>query len=101
MKITDHFDLDNTLVDIDASIVEFAKRFKQHFSTELAVSCVNEITQIIQAKDSEGHLAKDQAVSRELYEQLQWDRYVKIGYLEHFWKLHFPASIVPMQVASN
>lgn len=101
MKVTDYFDLDDTRVDKDASIVEFAKRFIAHFSNELAVSNVTEITQIIQAKDDAGHLSKHQAVSRELYEQLQWDRYVKIGYLEHFWKLHFPNSIVTTQAMTN
>jgi len=90
MKSTVCFDQNNTLVDRSETIVEFAKRFLTHFSTELAVSNVKEIAQIIQ--EQEDRLDEPQAVSRELHKQLQWDRYVKIRNIEQFWKAEFQRS---------
>jgi len=97
MKSTVSFDQNNTLVDRSETIVEFAKRFLKHFSNELAVSNVKEITQIIQDQDKGGRLDEPQAVSRELHKQLQWDRYVKIRNIEQFWKAEFQHSNVSIQ----
>lgn len=100
MNSADCLDLESGLVDKNASIIEFAQRFIAHFSNELAQGCADEVAQIIQGKDDQGHLTKHQAVSRDLYEQLQWDRYVKIGYLEQFWRAQFPNSFVELKEAS-
>lgn len=86
MKATVYLDQNNTLTDMSDNIVEFTKSFIQHFSNELAVSNVDEIANIMHTHEKNGHLHKHQVVSRELYEQLQWDRYVKVGYLEQFCK---------------
>jgi len=97
MKSTVCFDQNNTLVDRSETIVAFAKRFVTHFSNELAVDNVNEITQIIQDQDKEGALDKPQVVSRKLHKQLEWDRYVKIRNIEQFWKAEFQANSVTLQ----
>ena len=108
MKSAIYFDLDNTLVDRNASIDAFAKRFIVYFSNQLSITNVDKVSQIIREQDNGGYLDKlspyqkiSQAVSGELHHQLQWQHNVNVETIEQFWKAEFPHSTVEMKGANQ
>lgn len=103
-----YFDLDNTLIDRNASIDEFSKRFVSLFSNELCKTTEDKVGQIIREQDNGGYLDVNskyhkiyQAVSCELHNQLQWKFHVNVEVLEQYWKNEFPNCSVEMEGASQ
>lgn len=101
-----YFDLDNTLVDRDASIDKFASRFVKEFSTELKITAPIQVSSIIKEQDNGGYLRSDskynkifKAVGCELSNQLTWVRRMSADTISDFWKAEFPKCSIEMDGA--
>ncbi|CAM3870397.1 Pyrimidine 5'-nucleotidase YjjG [Vibrio aerogenes CECT 7868] len=98
-----YFDLDNTLVDRDASIDAFSRIFIEHYSHRLRNPSVKQISTIIKQTDNGGYLAEDspyqkiwQAIGAELCRQADWIKPVLASEVSTFWRTEFPGNTVEM-----
>ena len=103
-----YFDLDNTLVHRIKSIEVYAAEFYKDFAQQLVEASVEDIITIITIQDNGGYLAKDspyktvkEAVSKTLYQQLNWHHKPAIEELETHWHDRFPLYSVAMQGANE
>lgn len=103
-----YFDLDNTLVDRNASIDKFAHHFVDVYSADLRAACPILVSTIVREQDNGGYLANDskyskifQAIGCELSIQLDWVNYQRPEKLSEFWKIAFPKCTVEMKGAAD
>ncbi|GLQ74017.1 HAD family hydrolase [Vibrio penaeicida] len=101
-----YFDLDNTLVDRNASIDRFALKFYDHFSKQLVESDIDKISSLIKTLDNGGYLKPDSpykriytAIAYELPKQLNWHSPPLPIEIEQFWKNNIPECAVEMNHA--
>ncbi|CCN69379.1 HAD-IA family hydrolase [Vibrio nigripulchritudo] len=103
-----YFDLDNTLVDRNASIDKFSHEFVRHFSTQLKNPNVESIAATIKDIDNGGYLPADskydriyKALGAELPAILEWRTTPSSEEIEQFWIDHIPECAVEMDGASD
>ncbi|MDG3085050.1 HAD-IA family hydrolase [Vibrio hannami] len=103
-----YFDLDNTLVNRNASIDKFARRFVKTFSAELKEITPSRVSSIIKKQDNGGYLPHNskynkifQAIGSELSSQLNWARSKPDAVLSDFWKEEFPKCSIEMEGATT
>ncbi|MER2496211.1 HAD family hydrolase [Vibrio neptunius] len=103
-----YFDLDNTLVDRNASIDKFAHHFVDVFSADLQESCPVLVSSIVKEQDNGGYLPSDskyskifQAIGCELSIQLDWVNSQRPEKLSEFWKTAFSKCTVEMKGAAD
>ncbi|SHO55677.1 HAD family hydrolase [Vibrio quintilis] len=102
-----YFDLDNTLVERNASIDQFSRIFIRHFSRQLLHPSFRQVSDLIKQTDNGGYLVNNspyqriyQAIGAELALQLGWHDPVPATELEAFWKAEFPRSAAEMPGAA-
>lgn len=89
------FDLDNTLVDRKSTLINFANKFVDKYSTNLKSSLREDIIQQIKASDRNGYRKKDEFFE-ELLEILPWEIKPNILELMEYKKIEFINCIVAM-----
>ncbi len=103
-----YFDLDNTLVNRDASIDKFAHHLIKTMSFELRNACPIQVSNIIKEQDCGGYLTENSAYSKilqalgcELSLKLSWIKNKRPEDLSLFWTNDFPKCTVEMSGAAN
>jgi len=103
-----YFDLDNTLVNRDASIDRFVSCFVQRFSSDLRRINALQVGDIIKKQDNGGYLSDNSPYSHifeaggaELSVQLPWKNKRSAQELSQYWQHNFPRCAVEMNGAAN
>ncbi|MFQ3230564.1 MAG: putative hydrolase of the HAD superfamily [Reinekea sp.] len=102
------FDLDNTLVHRNKSILAYSERFFERYSEELVDVSPVEISNIIFSQDNGGYLPagssyksiKD-AVSHELHKEIIHSSKVSVEDIRDHWIHCFPKCAIPMNGANE
>jgi putative hydrolase of the HAD superfamily len=89
------FDLDNTLLDRDLTLISFCDKFVDKFSSRLNLTLKEDIIQQIRKSDRNGYRKKDE-LFEELLEVLPWETKPSKSELNEYWMLEFCNCVVPM-----
>lgn len=94
------FDLDNTLVDRNSTLMKFADKFAYDYSALLKTLSKEDVIKQIRLSDRNGYRNKEE-LFMELLEILPWQIKPSITQLMEYWKIEFTNCSVPMNGLEN